>query len=129
MPIAIGLNIMYTIHVIKVRENKKEDFKMSKYDLFLGLNDKDTKKQEIETDKALEIVKSLCWEMFEGATVTLAFGLYKHDNGEKVSENTIRIELMTDDEKGIKNFVADLKRIFNQESVMSVVTIPVVEFL
>lgn len=128
MSIAISLNMIYTINIIKVKEIKG-GFKMNKYDLFVGLNDKDSKIQEIETDKAIEIIKSLCWEMFEGATVSLAFGLYKHGNGEKVSENTIRIELMTNDERGVKNFVADLKRIFNQESVMSVITVPVIEFL
>lgn len=128
MPIETGFNMVYTIHVIKVKEIKG-GFKMNKYDLFVGLNDKDTRKQEIETDKAIEIVKSLCWEMFEGTTVSLAYGLYKHGDGEKVSENTIRIELMTDDKKGVKNFVNDLKKIFNQESIMSVTTVPVIEFL
>ena len=128
MPIEIGLNMVYTNHVIKVRK-LKEDFKMSKmFNVFVGLNDKDTKIQEVETDKALEIVKSLCWEMFEGATVSIAFGLYKHDNGDKVTENTIRIELMTDDTDKIKTLVNELKRIFNQESIMVTIINPDVCF-
>ncbi len=102
---------------------------MSKmFNVFVGLNDKDTKKQEVGTDKALEIVKSLCWEMFEGATVSLTFGLYKHDNGDKVTENTIKIELMTDDTDKIKTLVNELKRIFNQESIMVTIINPDVCF-
>lgn len=88
------------------------------YTMMIGLNDKETKKQEIKTDKALNIVKSLCWEMFDGSTVSLAFGLYKHDDGEKVSENTICVELMMVEENQVKQFVEIIKRALNQESIL-----------
>lgn len=88
------------------------------YTMMIGLNDKETKKQEISTDVALNIVKSLCWEMFEGSTVSLAYGLYKHDDGEKVSENTIRVELMMVNESQVKQFVETIKKALNQESVL-----------
>lgn len=88
------------------------------YTMMIGLNDKETKKQEISTDVALNIVKSLCWEMFEGSTVSLAYGLYKHDDGEKVSENTIRVELMMVSESQVKQFVETIKKALNQESVL-----------
>lgn len=88
------------------------------YTMMIGLNDKETKKQEISTDVALNIVKSLCWEMFEGSTVSLAYGLYKHADGEKVSENTIRVELMMVNESQVKQFAETIKKALNQESVL-----------
>lgn len=88
------------------------------YTMMIGLNDKETKKQEISTDVALNIVKSLCWEIFEGSTVSLAYGLYKHDDGEKVSENTIRVELMMVNESQVKQFAETIKKVLNQESVL-----------
>lgn len=42
--------------------------KQTKIQIFIGLYDKDTKKQEIKSEKALQQVNDLLTSFFEGAT-------------------------------------------------------------
>lgn len=93
---------------------------MKRFTLYLGLNDKDTKFQKIETVEAYKIVENLCASMFDGATIFNACGVYKHDDGAIVVENTLRIEIIefdTDLMDRMKKFVDTLKHVFNQESI------------
>jgi len=93
---------------------------MRKFTLYLGLNDKDTKTQQVETVEAYKIVSNLLLKRFDGATIFNAQGIYKHDNGEIVTENTFRIELLEFGNsifEQVKEVVSLLKEIFNQESV------------
>lgn len=98
------------------------------YTIFVGLNDKETKKQEITTAEAEERVKAVTCETFEGATVSLAYGIYKHQNGVQVTENTIRIELVFVDDDLVKEYVEKLKNLLNQESIMVTVVETMTEF-
>lgn len=90
---------------------------MKKFTLFVGLNDKDTKRQEISTDDALTFCHYMLLNHVDGATISDAKGIYKHDNGDIVTENTIRIELLFIDDETAKRIVEKLKNHFNQESV------------
>lgn len=91
--------------------------KTNVYRLYMGLNDKDTKRQEISTDEAYNIFNGLVLRMFDGATVWSAKGVYTHDDGTQVSENTLCCELVFADYIKAKKFVQQLKQIFNQESI------------
>ena len=64
------------------------------YKIYIGLNDQESKKQEIDTNDALVIVSEYLANHFEGATAYNAIGIYKHENGEVVRENSIVIELV-----------------------------------
>lgn len=90
---------------------------MKKFTLFCGLNDKDTKKQEISTDDALTFIHYMLLNHCDGATISTAKGIYKHENGAIVTENTIKIELLFVDDETAKRIVEKLKNHFNQESV------------
>ena len=91
---------------------------MKKFTLYLGLNDKDTKVQEINTIEAYKIVTNLVTEYFGGGTIFEANGIYKHDDGTIVTEKTLRIELMFTDKNTIIEFISILKKVFNQESII-----------
>ena len=97
---------------------------MKKCILYLGLNDAETKKQVMETKHALEIVKYLLLDEYHlpGATVHVADGIYKHQDGHIVTENTIVIILLGIDEEVIINIIRDLKLIFNQECILKEVS-------
>ena len=85
-----------------------------KYTIYLGLNDKNTKKQIIRTAEAYSILAGI----FEAATITRAIGFYKHDDGTRIQEKTLKIEYL--DFSGgfdIEKTAAVLKDTFNQESV------------
>ena len=91
---------------------------IEKYTLYVGLNDKDSKIQKVNTVEAYKIIENLLLNLnVEGATIFEAKGLYKHESGEYVIENTLRIEIMFVEKPIIKQLVDSIKLILNQESV------------
>lgn len=91
---------------------------MKKYTLYVGLNDKDTKTQKIDTLEAYKTVSNLLVSTVGGGTIYQAQGIYKHDNGDIVIENTLRIEIIEASEKDIDYIIKTLKIVLNQESVI-----------
>ena len=91
--------------------------KMEKFTLFCGLNDKDTKMQEISTLDAYKMVQNIALDMFDGATISEADGIYKHDDGSFTVEKTLRIELLFAEYEKVKVFCERLKTALNQESI------------
>ena len=83
----------------------------------LGLNDKDSKRQEIETSAAAGILSGLLCSRFAGATVTACAGIYTHNNGEQVRENSFSVVLYFVTLEQVRDFAGELCRVFNQESV------------
>ena len=93
--------------------------KIVKYSLYLGLNDKDTKTQKIDTLEAYKILCNLLKSYnVEGFTVYNAHGFYMHNDGTFTTENTLKVELMFIDEKTIDNIIKQCKIIFNQECII-----------
>lgn len=91
---------------------------MKKITLYVGLNDKDTKQQKIETVEAFKIVSNLVTVFADGGTIYNATGIYKHESGEIVIENTLRVELIEIAETALEELVNTLKTVLNQESVI-----------
>lgn len=90
---------------------------MKKFTLYMGLNDKDAKVQVISTIEAYKVVSNIIAKDFGGGTIFEAQGIYRHDDGKIVFEKTLRIEILFAEEPQIKALVAELKKIFNQESI------------
>lgn len=90
---------------------------MTKFILFLGLFDKDTKAQEISTLNAFKIASNLVTDIVGYGTITEAIGIYTHDDGTIVNEPTLRIEITGSELEKIKRLAIALKSAFNQESV------------
>lgn len=90
---------------------------MTKFILFLGLFDKDSKAQEITTLNAFKIASNLVTDIVGYGTITEAMGIYTHDDGTIVNEPTLRIEITGSELEKIKRLAIALKQAFNQESV------------
>lgn len=89
-----------------------------KYILNVGLNDKDTKTQKIDSIEAYKIVENtLLNNGLDGYTIYQGRGLYKHESGEITQENTLIIEILFTDDDTIKNIINILKQVFNQECI------------
>jgi hypothetical protein len=91
---------------------------MRKYTLYVGLNDKDTKTQKVDTLEAYKIVSNLLVATVGGGTIYQAQGIYKHNNGNIVIENTLRIEIIEASENDVNYIIKTLKTILNQESII-----------
>ena len=103
---------------MKENERSKTMFEScEKYTLYIGLNDQQTKTQLIDTNEARHIVEDIFYNKIGGATISLARGIYKHDDGTRVLENTIRVECFGADYTDIVYCAEYLKKAFNQESI------------
>lgn len=88
------------------------------YKIYVGLNDAESKKQEISTEDAMTLVSLYLANHFEGATVYSGIGVYKHEDGTIVRENSLIIELVYVSEFMVESLVSHCKTILNQESIM-----------
>lgn len=86
---------------------------LEKFTLFVGLADKDTKKQEVSTKEAYEKLSQIIGD----CTISQSIGYYTHDNGDKVSEQSLRIEILFKTYDEVKMLCGIIKRELNQESV------------
>lgn len=89
---------------------------MNKTILSIGLNDKDLKCQVIPTKTAMAMVTGRVTDI-GGGTILQGVGVYTHDNGEVVRENTIQVTLYDIDFNTIRGLVGVLKEELNQESI------------
>lgn len=91
---------------------------IKKYILFVGLNDKDTKSQKISTLAARDMIQNIILSAgLDGATISNALGIYKHDNGQIIHEESIRVEVLFASERQIMSICKQIKTVLNQESV------------
>lgn len=91
---------------------------MRKITLYIGLNDKDKKVQQVTTLEAERIVNNI---LATDSTIKECKGVYTHEDGTVVIENTIEVVLLdfdgTLDEKWIVGKTNRIKQALNQESV------------
>lgn len=79
-----------------------------KYVLYLGLADKDTKKQTMTTTKAMELVNQIVGD----CTINKSKGYWQG-----FKETTLAIEILFSTLDQIKNYCTQLKETFNQECI------------
>ena len=90
-----------------------------KFILNVGLNDKDTKLQKIDSIEAYKIVENtLLNNGLSGYTIYQGKGLYRHDNGDITQENTLIIEVLFTTDDIINKIIKILKQVLNQESIL-----------
>ena len=80
---------------------------------YIGLNDKDTKKQEIPTDEAVKIIVDTIVYDF---TFSICNGVYTHEDGTKVCEVTIKLEST----RPLEWYMEEIKRKLNQKSILAI---------
>lgn len=81
---------------------------------YIGLNDKDTKKQKIATFKANDIVRNIMGD----CTIQYAYGCYTRNDGTVVLENTLVVTTLVNDiPDNPAEIIEALKKAFNQEAI------------
>lgn len=92
---------------------------MIKYNIYIGLNDKDSKKQEISTRRARqEVIKILNNNNITGLTMYEVSGVFKHEDGAMTFEKSLKVELLEVKEEEVKKSINELKTALNQECIM-----------
>lgn len=91
---------------------------MMKCTLFVGLNDMNTKHQEIATVDAYKIASNIFCAYTGGATISEAMGVYTHDDGTIITETSLRCEIYGAEIGAIMRAANELKTAFNQESIL-----------
>lgn len=88
---------------------------MLEHTLNIGLNDMVIRKQEIETDRAIEIIGAVLGDctVKQGAT-----GFYAHEDGSKVVEKSLEVVVYGGRQKQVIAKVRELKVLLNQESIV-----------
>lgn len=85
----------------------------------IGLYDKDTKIQEIATEEAIRVVSAVCLECGAyGLSLTQGLGIYTHENGARVFEPSLFVEIFGISQEQADSMVEGFKASLNQESVM-----------
>lgn len=90
---------------------------MKNYCLIVGLNDKDSKKQEITTDAARALLAGIVLDYSDGATFTECAGIYKHADGSIVIEKSIKIEIAGIAKENALHIAERAKIALNQEAI------------
>ena len=86
---------------------------MKKHIFYVGLNDKDTKKQEYPKEKFLSAI----YETVGDCTISDSIGYYTHADGTIVKEPSLRVEMLFKNDSDIVGYADTLKRELNQESI------------
>lgn len=92
--------------------------------IFIGLNDKESKLQEVTTLDAAKFIQREIVKEFEGGTISEATGIYRHQDGTGfVVENTLKVEILffgsskEEARRAVIPFINRVKDFLNQETV------------
>lgn len=91
---------------------------MTTINLYIGLNDKDTKVQKLSNLEAKTEISAILFKHFPyGFTLQECQGMYRHEDGTVVCENTIKVILFDYNIGLVLDAVEDLKLKLNQECI------------
>lgn len=97
--------------------------RICKATIFVGLNDKESKLQEISTLEAAKYLQREIVKEFEGGTISEATGIYRHQDGTGfVVENTLKVEILffgsskEEARRALIPFINRVKDFLNQET-------------
>ena len=90
---------------------------MTETKIYVGLNDKVEKKQLLETEKYISVLKNVCRSYNTPFSFGVDEGGYIHENGDYTQETTLVLTLIDTDKKIVDEIAKDLCLFFHQESV------------
>ena len=91
---------------------------MNKTEIYVGLNDQDTKEQKFDTEKYINILKNVCLSYGVPFSFSVIEGGYIHESGEYTQEKTLVLSLIGVERELIEEIARDLCAFFHQESVL-----------
>lgn len=117
----LSLVLSFTALIITIKNSKNSEVVSdyaTKYTLYVGTNDKDTYKQEIETDKCIEKVTATCVKYSGGCTISEARGYWTDEASNITIEYTIVVILEDIEEETVYKICDELIVELNQNSIL-----------
>lgn len=117
--LAGSMGVEYYLETSVTQLERKEEKQQDKeYVFYVGLNDKDTNQQEIETEWAKKKLQELLLKYSKGYTLYEAEGGWLGDNGTLFTETTLVCTVKNVDEENIKPIMDEMLKEFNQECIL-----------
>lgn len=114
----VCFNMLLTLSIcVRIAEDENGT-NATGYTLYVGLNDKNTYKQEITDEDAMETVEKICTEHASGVTVQTAKGAWTDENGEVTNENTIICYFEGCDRETVETVADELIKELNQNCIL-----------
>lgn len=86
--------------------------------MYIGLNDSVEKKQLLETEKYISVLRNVCYAYNTPFSFVVEEGGYIHENGDFTKEKTLVLTLIDVNKKIVNEIARDLCVFFHQESVL-----------
>lgn len=91
---------------------------MTETKIYVGLNDSVEKKQLLETEKYISVLRNVCYAYNMPFSFGVEEGGYIHESGEYTRETTLVLTLIDADKVIVNEIAKDLCTFFHQESVL-----------
>ena len=104
-----------------IKDNKGLNGELSrqkKYTIYLGVNDKDTLKQEIPTETIRAQMHEICIKYVDGYTVSVADGFYRDDAGNITHEVSLVYIFIDAPIDSVQKIMDEALAKFNQSSIL-----------
>ncbi len=88
-----------------------------KYEIFVGIKDKDTYEEKLTVEDFTNILKEICTERELSFSMLTQFGGYPHNKG-YTTENSLRVAIIGADEGEVQRLGQLLKERINTDTVM-----------
>ena len=86
--------------------------------IYIGLNDSETKQQKLATDRYVAILKEICRDFGVPFSFNVIDGGYIHDNGEYTEEKSIVLTFIDLPQENVDKIAKEVCVLFHQESVL-----------
>ena len=86
--------------------------------IYIGLNDSETKQQKLATDRYAAILKEICRDFGVPFSFNVIDGGYIHDNGEYTEEKSIVLTFIDLPQETVDKIAKEVCVLFHQESVL-----------
>ena len=103
--------------------------KINTYNLYVGLNDKDSGTQILDDDYAMNFVRDTVSNIVGGATFTKSFGYWVDEFGNETRENTMVVKITATDDEHIERICKQLDYSLNQNCIMVEKTVSEIAFV
>ena len=91
---------------------------MTETKIYVGLNDSVEKKQLMETEKYMSVLRNVCYAYNTPVSFGVEEGGYIHESGEYTRETTLVLTLIDVNKIIVNEIAKDLCTFFHQESVL-----------